>query len=75
MVTVEGFTGYTNLSALLVFLTNEYKLVRRVSRYAALTNDRWFEKTLRIVSCFVPAVKIKVFKTDERQAAMNWLLQ
>ena len=75
LVSVRAFSGYAGPKALWVFLTNEHKLLGRVSRYAAVTDIHWFRHALGVLNRITPGLSIRVFPEGAREQALAWLDQ
>ncbi|WP_412759638.1 STAS/SEC14 domain-containing protein [Neolewinella agarilytica] len=73
LVTVSAFRGYANPKALRVFLLNEYKLLSRVSHYAAVSDQSWFVTAIRCLNFFLPHIRLRSFKPDQLAEAEDWL--
>ncbi|WP_020570236.1 SpoIIAA family protein [Neolewinella persica] len=73
LVVVRGFRGYAGLRSLGTMLWNEHKVFRKVARYAAVTDQRWFARLIRLLNAVVPTVEMKTFTLKEEVMAGAWL--
>jgi hypothetical protein len=71
MVVVTGFSGYAGPIALGTMLLNEHKVMRKVARYAAVTDQQWFKQLIAVLNRMVPNLRMKAFSTKEEATA--WL--
>lgn len=73
LVKVHAFQGYAGPGAWLVFLTHEYKVLRKVARYAAVTELTWFRGLITSLNWLVPGIKLRAWRPAGLAAAEAWL--
>lgn len=75
LVRVQRFRGYAGPRALLVFLQHEAGLLRKVRRYAAVTDQRWFRRFIGFADGIFPSIEFRAFGAGETEAAARWLVR
>lgn len=73
LVRVHDFDGYAGPPALLIFARHEPGLLRKVERYAAVANQRWFRRLINGIDVLIPTVSLRAFAPHETTEAEAWL--
>lgn len=59
MVEVTDFRGYADWSALSVMLKQEPRLLWKVKRYQAVSNQRWFRFIIATLNVIIPHISLR----------------
>lgn len=73
LVRVHAFQGYAGPGAWLVFLTHEHKVLRKVGRYAAVTELTWFRGLIAALNWLVPGISLRACRPAGLAVAEAWL--
>lgn len=60
VVEVRSFRGYQNWKAWRYFLENEPQLLRKVTSYHVISDQRWFRTFIQILQFLIPQIQFKV---------------
>ena len=71
----EDFEDFESVKQFVESMQVNHEKVKRLEKYAALSNARWLEQVLEFERKLVPNVPFKFFKSGNQQKAIDWLLE
>ncbi|MBD0404562.1 STAS/SEC14 domain-containing protein [Flammeovirga sp. EKP202] len=72
---IEAIGGVEDFKAFIDLLKTKAKTIKALEKYAFVSDTEWMQKISGIVDFMIPNIPIKMFKTEERDEALVWLLQ
>lgn len=70
----EEFEDFESLKKFVQGIQIDNSKVKRLVKYAVVSNKRWFEQVLEFENKLVPNIEFKFFKSGSKQSAIDWLL-
>lgn len=72
---IEKIGGVEDYKAFFDIIKTKLKTIKALEKYAIVGDMDWLERVSGVMDFMIPNIPIKVFKTNERDTALVWLLQ
>ena len=70
----EEFEEFESVKYFVETMQVDHTKIKRLEKYAALSNARWLEQVLEFERKLVPNIPFKFFKSGNKKKAIDWLL-
>ncbi len=70
----EEFEDFESVKKFVQGMQIDNSKIKRLAKYAVVSNKRWFEHVLEFENKLVPNIAFKFFKSGQKQSAIDWLL-
>jgi|GEM_PF-5809120 hypothetical protein len=70
----EEFEDFESVKNFVQGIQIDNSKIKRLEKYAVVSNKRWFEHVLEFENKLVPKIPFKFFKSGNKEKAIDWLL-